>query len=109
MGSLRYTSYNTLVSLLRNTVAFFPLVIMIIIICCQHIVSYLHLSYSTTIIIMENKNNDNDQVAVELLAGSPPFYEGLHRKYITELADKLDQSYEGAVTDRKSLAKKRET
>lgn len=41
-----------------------------------------------------------DQVVVELMAGAPPFYEGLHCKYITELADKLDQSYEGAVTDR---------
>lgn len=42
----------------------------------------------------------NDQV--ELMDGAPPFYEGLHRKYITELADKLDQSFEGAIMDRTS-------
>ena len=41
-----------------------------------------------------------NEKAVELLTGAPPFCEHLHRKYIVELADKLDQSYEGAVTDR---------
>ena len=41
---------------------------------------------------------------VALLADAPPFYEGLHRKYITELADKLDKSYEGAVIDRTCLS-----
>ena len=34
------------------------------------------------------------------MPGAPPFYEGLHCKYITELADKLDNSYEGAVIER---------
>eukprot|EP00977_Amphora_coffeiformis_P011063 scaffold2651_cov171-Amphora_coffeaeformis.AAC.3 len=36
---------------------------------------------------------------VDLLSGAPPFYEGLHCKYITELADKLHNSYEGAVIE----------
>lgn len=40
---------------------------------------------------------------VELLPGAPAFQHGLHCKYITELADKLENSYEGAVTDRKCL------